>query len=1492
MPELSPDEFFAEAKPAGPSILSADDFLSAAPAPKPASSSIGSVLTKGVKNVGSIADMVLGLPGQALGVGADIGGRVSALLHGGSSSDAAWAGKALRESVPEALTAPISKALKVAGIDSGLDDSDVSQLMGKAMGLVARGGQWVEEKTGKVLKQQDVESLVNTTLMGLGGRGLGAVVDPRLKAMGRVKEDPAALQAKLEAKVALDEELAGKKAAEAPIETSTGRVIPRVDQPTPMRASTPEEMKALEKQERKVLRQKEKDVRAAFAEDPVYADQLEGRADLADQARELEGRHSRTDVLQATGERTRPATRTSVDEAPRNLSTNEFFDLTAETPTALDSGTAKIARGRRFDLTAEELAAVNASKSSFNRPELFGEDGKVLNVGKRRGQQGAVDMESLLSMNPASALKTILDKSPYTLRSLTYLPGNHSEFTTQMIREQLRRADITQAEKDLMGPILDAAGEKITARDLVVGVRQAMGDWELARKSTDKWADYGLENINRESKQGVGPEPWMPEEAGTVEQARVLEEHQARLDKALDATTNVYELPAHMEMSTANHFKNPRYFGHTRSFEEGGVRHVVEVQSDLAQKTKGAVKPEEATGLLKEMERIQDEKAAVLKDYDPHTDSAKMRQLNLQQAEIQAKLDATSIDSQLKPVLKHWPRRLVREELGNAAAEGKDVVRFATADTMAKVEGWPEAEHPQERSIRNLRHQIEGMEKETGYYENPTEMLREIRKEQLPALREELKRLEAQKAQEPTSKFAPEHQGIYDRHAKDIDKFLKQHLGGKEVTDASGHTWIEAPTIKGPKQMLGGADPELLQKLAVIGGGAALAAFLSGTDEDGESNAPKNAALTAAALGIASFAKSRSPAVRDLAESAGRGAEYALGLVSTRVGNMSKPLLRRMREHERGVLTRTHDNLQVVGPFLERLAKIPAAAKAELNAAILTNDNAAVLKAMGKAGDPALVKEWKAVRAKLEDLGKGLVSSGRLKELLPDYYPRVVEDVPGLLQALGKEQRSFLEKKLEDARLSAMRKDGRDLSPLETSQIVNKVLKGQASGGRPGYLKERSIGEISPELAKFYAPAEESLPLYIRAVSRELERAKFFGEDLVRDSEGGLANIDLSIGNVVNRERLAGKLTEPQVEDLRSILQSRFGPGERGSAGPIQLMKNLTNAGLLGNVASAVVQTGDVMLSVAQQGFLPTIKALQQIVTRDPAKVTMKDLGLINHVTEEVSGGSRNAMKVGGMEVSSAKFLDKVFRYSGFTLIDQLGKSASINAAANRFRAMAKTEKGRKNIEAKYGEAYGADFPQLVKDLQSGTLTENVKGLLFSELSDIQPISRLEVPQAYLDMPNGRAVYMLKTYMLKQADIIRREAIGEMRRGNVGKGTTNLLRYATALGIGGATTDLIKNWLLGRDENELDWASVTENMMKTFGWSQYVIDQARKGKPIQAFGGTVLPPYKMWDELLSRDPKAINYLPLFGRLIYGREMGGSEKADAREIKRKEKEESK
>ena len=70
-------------------------------------------------------------------------------------------------------------------------------------------------------------------------------------------------------------------------------------------------------------------------------------------------------------------------------------------------------------------------------------------------------------------------------------------------------------------------------------------------------------------------------------------------------------------------------------------------------------------------------------------------------------------------------------------------------------------------------------------------------------------------------------------------------------------------------------------------------------------------------------------------------------------------------------------------------------------------------------------------------------------------------------------------------------------------------------------------------------------------------------------------------------------------------------------------------------------------------------------------------------------------------------------------------------------------------------------------------------------------------------------------------------------------------------------------------------------MLKTFGWSEYVRDKAKK-EPLKAIANSVLPPFQMMDQILTTDPKAVQYIPIIGKLYYNWELGGKEDAEIRD----------
>jgi len=833
---------------------------------------------------------------------------------------------------------------------------------------------------------------------------------------------------------------------------------------------------------------------------------------------------------------------------------------------------------------------------------------------------------------------------------------------------------------------------------------------------------------------------------------------------------------------------------------------------------------------------------------------------------------------------KNWHRRLIREELADAARSGEKVVRFADADTVAKVEGWPLVREQAEKDLRQAKADLEYS---TRALETWDDYARDYKREgpEADARRQEaLTRVEEAQAEvtrlqevldDPKSpKFAPEHQGIYDRHKKDVESFVKS-LGGKPVLDEEGHGWYEVPVTPlreggGRAAMFGKVDQDLLTKVGAVGLGVAAVSFLSKED-----NAVGNAVGAAALLGLGVLAHSKSPAVRHSAEGAAKQLNEALGLVSTTLKSADERVWLRAVDHERRVLTETHRVLEEINPFIEAVRGLPKLEGQAVDLALKNGDLRSVTAVIKALGDPKALASWDAVQTFLKESGKELKELGVIKGTLPNYFPRVVKDVEGLLESLGVQQKRGLEKALREAEKKSLKATGQGLDDLERSQVVNAYMAGRGGegSGKPGFAKARAIEVVTPAMAKFYAASDDALVRYANQAVKAKERARFFGKDMVKDPETGRFNLGASIGELVGKGVAEGKLDAKKAEDIRSVLQSRFGPGERAPVSAIKGYQNLTNAALLGNVFSSMVQLGDAGMAAYAYGMLPTIQTAAQLAA-GRKKVGVKDLGLVDHISQEMASGSVEPVKIAGHEVSTAKFLDKIFKVTGFSAVDQLGKTVVINTALNKASRQVASPKGVGDLYARYGEAYGPDFGKLVEGLKAGELTPEVRLYLFAELSRFQPISKLEVPKKYLDNPNGRVLYMLKTYMLKQMDLVRRDALQEVSKGNVRKGVTNLTKLVVTLGTAGAATEAVRNWLLGK-EDEFELTDVPENFLKTMGWSRYVVEQARQGKPIQAVAGTIAPPFKVWDDILTQNKDSDRYVPLIGPLLH--EMNKEEK---------------
>lgn len=676
--------------------------------------------------------------------------------------------------------------------------------------------------------------------------------------------------------------------------------------------------------------------------------------------------------------------------------------------------------------------------------------------------------------------------------------------------------------------------------------------------------------------------------------------------------------------------------------------------------------------------------------------------------------------------------------------------------------------------------------------------------------------------------------------------------------DIQGPKTREAQRMARMRGQTGSIDPELLKYVALVGGGAALGYTLS--EENKILSAIYGAAAGAFGPGLLMKLKP--------------GAKTALGVLSTEVAKINRNVADYAREYERRVMTRSADYLQKTDGFTKSFSRLDPTTQGKLASTLFSGDRAGTAAILRQVGDSELAQSVVETQRILGDIGKELVDRGRLTGLKQDYFPRIVKDYEGLLEHLGATKREALEKTLHEARKKALEK-GRMLTAVEETKVINQFLAGRGQATKPGFLKGRVIETVSPDLLPFYASPVESLHVYLRAATAEAEKARFFGKHL--KTENGLTNLSDSVGALVDNEISSGRMTEAQGTQLRYLLNDRFQGGERSMDPKLAGARNIINIGLLGNPLATLTQISDIGMSVYINGMRPTLEAAVQQL-RGKSMITAKEMGLAHHVAEEFSSTGR-----------TAKWLDFAFRKNLFAGADVGMKTNFINAAGIRIARQLETPRGQAEFAARWGEFFSPqELVQVMDDFRARRPSDGVQSVLWSEISDVQPVSRMEMPAAYNRHPNGRILYMLKSYTIKQLDIQRRMIYDEIRAGNVGKGLTNLVKYATILTAGGVGISAVKDWILGRDT---DWGpTVQENLLKTFGWSKYTMDQISKKGPLAATGEMVAPPYKMFDDIARQKPQAIRYIPFIGPFLESHVFGGKERAAERQAQEQRKQE--
>ncbi len=362
-----------------------------------------------------------------------------------------------------------------------------------------------------------------------------------------------------------------------------------------------------------------------------------------------------------------------------------------------------------------------------------------------------------------------------TTNTLDQLKGK-TEVSKQFISDLTNRPELKQTERDVVRQVLEdyPDGKPVPVQEFAEKVHSEL--LPLTRNNNGGITQY--ENISL-------PENLKGEVANYSE--------------------HVYQSPVktsagniHFGNSSGENTPNPRYFGHTRVEDTpGNTRRVIEVQSDLYQKG-----------------RLEGEKGqfSVLKGDESRA--------SIGESEYKKRIDArrkevSKLEQYSNPTA-HF--RMVREEVKQAAIDGKTKLQFPTGETAMKIEGlgvnntFTLDNEPLKPEMLKVGAEINNHAIRTVDPWVVTDVLGEGKFKAVPKTTYDSAQRAIQQAGNDTERVdkakrsidayaesfdisgkVDTNNPIYKFYEKDLGRYLKNTYGAELVTDKQGVKWYEVP---------------------------------------------------------------------------------------------------------------------------------------------------------------------------------------------------------------------------------------------------------------------------------------------------------------------------------------------------------------------------------------------------------------------------------------------------------------------------------------------------------------------------------------------------------------------------------------------------------------------------------------------------------------------------------------------------------------------------
>jgi hypothetical protein len=469
-----------------------------------------------------------------------------------------------------------------------------------------------------------------------------------------------------------------------------------------------------------------------------------------------------------------------------------------------------------------------------------------------------------------------------------------------------------------------------------------------------------------------------------------------------------------------------------------------------------------------------------------------------------------------------------------------------------------------------------------------------------------------------------------------------------------------------------------------------------------------------------------------------------------------------------------------------------------------------------------------------------------------------------------------------------------DMTPAEEDRFVGQWISGMTEeagldNSSNNFFGRRAYRDVDPDQAQFYEDPDASMINLIRRVHEVSAKRTVLGLN-----KSPNATVESRIDNVVADMVREGDLNTDQQLQVKDMLTAYF--NNKGVAPIGKVWKDLENMQNIANGVSAAVQLADTFVALLKYGAIDmqTTKAVWDAV-RGKGALSLKDVGAdINSLQDILNTSPQTEGKRAAKSLArkTDKLSNLFFHLSGFRKLDHIGKQALLNLALKKAQRRAK----RGNLTPEMRSLVDDAFPDA--DVRAGVMEvlkhgefektgtrksdpaydDDVRYLMFLELSEMQPISPLNMPERYLRAGTwGKLAYQFMSFTINRWGLYHQTATDKnlTKKERTVAGTKLLLMAIAAEGAAMAVQDLMLQREEELDERLLSYA------MRAMGFNRYITGQIERGNYLEAFGALapLVPKFRTLETIGEGGDKGA--VPVVGRFLDRYTGDGKERNEKR-----------